>query len=788
MDFKKRIHKKMMFNFLGTSLLVYIISLGYVGFEVKDISKEMAHTDIIQKTDDLSNKIKGQIKSKEKIAELLANTMRKYENIDNETRCQFYTKILQNVIGESNDIVSIWTMWEPGTLITNDEDNIDEDESSDEQKFVVAFYRQGDEIKTMQTDSIPLIEQCYSATRDAMNTCISDPRPNNENIFDNSALIASATAPIIVWDEFVGAIGIDFSLNFLQDSISKFQNNSNQQLYLISSNGDYIYNNDHSLVGEHQTILEMDIDSLPKDSVFIGSDINKKQAIIDFKKIDIANKQWCLITTLPTKTAYVQANKSFVNVIMLILAGFILLSIVISIVAKNISNAIVLINNKLAGLSLGIINKSDKEHSLIQNEITDLTNSLDHLFDSLQASVDFAGEIGKGNLDTEYKLLSDSDTLGESLITMQKSLIQAKDEENKKKLLDDQRNWVTHGLAKFGEIIRQDNDNVEDFAFNLLSQLLKYVDIVQGAIYFKVDDQYGDSLKFENKAAIAYGKQIMLDTTITEQDGIFGRVITEQKYIYLEDIPETYVSFTQGKKEKQKPRNLLVIPMVVNDEIFGIMELISYNHIEKYQIDFVEKLCENIASVISSVNTNIHNAKLLEQSNEQAEELSQHEEEMRQNLEEMQATQEEATKRHNTLNSQIMAFYNGLMVAEIDLDGNIINMSKKMMNFYEMSNNNDQVQGSSYIAVVSQDDSARDSYKGFWNELLEKGKAQRSQITLIRNKELLTQEYYRVVYINDNPDRIVVISINRNREQELNERLMIEIQSYMQEHGMSMEE
>jgi methyl-accepting chemotaxis protein len=163
----------------------------------------------------------------------------------------------------------------------------------------------------------------------------------------------------------------------------------------------------------------------------IGIGSNRKQAIMAFRKIDMPCSKWFATSSTPVSVAFAQANKSFVNVVLLILAGFLLLTIVISIVARNISNSIVQINNKLADLSLGIIDKKDKDNALIENEVTDLTNSLDKLFDSLQASVDFAGEIGKGNLDTKYNLLSDDDTLGESLITMQKSLMLAKEEEEK---------------------------------------------------------------------------------------------------------------------------------------------------------------------------------------------------------------------------------------------------------------------------------------------------------------------------------------------------------------------
>jgi hypothetical protein len=52
-----------------------------------------------------------------------------------------------------------------------------------------------------------------------------------------------------------------------------------------------------------------------------------------------------------------------------------------------------------------------------------------------------------------------------------------------------------------------------------------------------------------------------------------------------------------------------------------------------------------------------------------------------QNLEEMQATQEEAAKRQNSLQSYIKAIYMGMMVAEIDLKGRIIDMSPAMASF-----------------------------------------------------------------------------------------------------------
>jgi methyl-accepting chemotaxis protein len=159
-----------------------------------------------------------------------------------------------------------------------------------------------------------------------------------------------------------------------------------------------------------------------------------------------------------------------------------------------------------------------------------------------------------------------------------------------------------------------------------------------GAIYV-LNDTNKDDTYFEMMTSVAYEREKMLRHTVKPQEGLVGRCAHESLTIHLREIPEDYIKVTSGLGESN-PRTLILVPFKVNEQVMGVMELVSFNEFEDYHIDFLEKAGETIASDISTTKINQQTEVLLKQSQRQAEELSQQEEEMRQNMEEIQATQE----------------------------------------------------------------------------------------------------------------------------------------------------
>jgi len=271
--------------------------------------------------------------------------------------------------------------------------------------------------------------------------------------------------------------------------------------------------------------------------------------------------------------------------------------------------------------------KGETEMAIVMHELSDVVSS----FNKLAA---FADHVGKGNLNVEYDLLGDNDTLGKAMLCMRANLQNAEMEMEKSRREDDRRNWATQGLAKFAELLRRDNDNLENLSQNVISQLVKYLDANQGGIFVLNDAENDADRVLEMKGCFAYDRKKFAEKQVCIGEGLVGTCFLEGEQIYLTDVPDSYISISSGLGDAN-PKAILICPLKVNDEIYGVVELASFQEFEPYQLDFVQKLSESIASTIGSVKVNIRTGKLLAQSKLQAEEMANQEEELPQNMEYM---------------------------------------------------------------------------------------------------------------------------------------------------------
>ncbi len=344
------------------------------------------------------------------------------------------------------------------------------------------------------------------------------------------------------------------------------------------------------------------------------------------------------------ETEILSQQTSIKNVI-IFLSGIVLSIIVTFIIARIIINPIENLKQLTYKLAKGELPEDTLE--ITNDEIGEMNLAINSLLNGLKQTSNFAYEIGKENFDHEYTPLSEKDVLGNSLLDMRKSLKLAKEEERKRKIEDQQRSWTTEGLAQFAEILRHHTENIKELSNDIIINLVKYLNGNQGGIFI-LNDSNKDDIHLELLAAYAYNRKKYLQKKINIGDGLVGAVAIEKYTIYMTDVPNEYIEIESGIGSSN-PRCILIVPLKIEEQILGVIELASFNEMQKYEISLVEKIAESIASTLSTARINTRTAELLEQSKKQAKEMYEQEAKMKQTIQEMQFDYEQTTKNENKL-------------------------------------------------------------------------------------------------------------------------------------------
>ena len=346
-----------------------------------------------------------------------------------------------------------------------------------------------------------------------------------------------------------------------------------------------------------------------------------------------------------------------------------------------------------------------------------LNDSIKKEFNRMERVYRFVEKLRHGNVDATYKLQSDDDVLGQAVLSLRDELKKNKEEEEKRREEDRQRHWISEGLAKFGEILRYDTDNLEELSYKLISNLVQYINVTQGA-FFIINDEEEENKYLEMTACYAYNRRKYPDRKLELGEGLIGAAVMEKQTTYLTEVPEDFVNITSGLGEST-PRCLLIVPLKVNEEVHGAIELASFKEIEQYVVEFVEKVAESIASTLSNVKTNTQTSKLREESRKQAEELASKEEQMRQNMEELKATQEEADRQSQRFVIFSNAVSHTMIHAEYDPDGKLLYANTKFLKKLGYDSNS-EVEGQPISLFI--DDKDRAWFDDLWDRLANGGK------------------------------------------------------------------
>lgn len=314
---------------------------------------------------------------------------------------------------------------------------------------------------------------------------------------------------------------------------------------------------------------------------------------------------------------------------------------------KYFQRPIVRLREKIDEMGRGVFAASKSETKHKQDEIGDIYRSFKNLAVNLHNTALFADAIANNNFEHEYQMASEDDELGKALTNMRDELRKAKSAEKQQAAEQEKEAWTANGIAIFNDLLRQETSNLEAMSRTFISKLTDYIGVVQGGVFI-INNDDPEHVKYELKGAVAYNRVKHNEKEFEVGIGLVGQCAYEKAPIYLNEIPDNYMEITSGLGEAN-PKYILLMPAIMNDTVYAVIELASFSKIEDYKINFLTKISDALSSTISMVKINASTAKLLEESKDKADMLAEQSEVLKQSFEELRATQEDLARKEAKL-------------------------------------------------------------------------------------------------------------------------------------------
>lgn len=548
--------------------------------------------------------------------------------------------ILREVLQQNKSFYGTFTSWEPNAFDQQDKLFRNADVAHDSTgRFIPYWFKEGDKLLLETTQGYDT-DVYYTVPKQTKAEAIMDPLTYTVN--GERISLITIVAPVLYEQKFYGLAGVDIATDWMQQMVKEAKlYGGKATITIVSHDGSIAASTlNDTLVGKN---LAKVFPQYTAQLAALKSGDEEVQLTDTFLKVytpvHIGNSKtpWQISIEIPSDLILAEANQQMWEMILISALLLIVSLSVLVIMIRKLTKPLATIVHVTKQVAEGDL--SAREISTGKDEIGQMGVAFQTLMKGLRQTTEFANQIGKGNLDAEFTALSEKDILGKALLAMRDSLKKVSEEDKK-------RNWTTEGLAKFGDLLRVNNNDFKALTDSIMSNLVKYVGANQGGMYVLTLDQENPEL--ELTATYAWGRKRFREKRVALGEGLLGQTALEKEYVYINDVPQDYVNITSGLGGAN-PRAILIMPLKVNDEVVGIIELASFNEFEQHQIDFVEKIGENIALTLSTVKINQATLRLLEEAGQVTEEKRVAEEELLQNQEELQATQEEMLRTINEL-------------------------------------------------------------------------------------------------------------------------------------------
>jgi HAMP domain-containing protein/CheY-like chemotaxis protein/signal transduction histidine kinase len=204
-----------------------------------------------------------------------------------------------------------------------------------------------------------------------------------------------------------------------------------------------------------------------------------------------------------------------------------------------------------------------------------------------------------------------------------------------------EQDWLKTNLAKFTNMLQGQRD-LATVGRLLLSELTQLVDAQLGVIY-QVDGEDSGALRllsaYADEAVNGHPQRMRIG------EGQIGQCAADKRRLLITELPPHAVSIGSALF-KVVPRNVIVLPVLFENQVKAVIELASVSEFTDLQIAFLEQLTSSIGIVLNSIEATMQTEGLLEQSQQLAAELQAQQKELQQTNEQLGQKAQQLAERN----------------------------------------------------------------------------------------------------------------------------------------------
>jgi signal transduction histidine kinase/HAMP domain-containing protein/CheY-like chemotaxis protein len=204
-----------------------------------------------------------------------------------------------------------------------------------------------------------------------------------------------------------------------------------------------------------------------------------------------------------------------------------------------------------------------------------------------------------------------------------------------------EQDWLQTNLARIAGLIQGHRD-LATVAELIMTELIPMVGAQHGTFFLAETSGQETSLRL----IAGYGLRADLEEASQFRLGqsLIGQVAKTKRPIVVTDVPAGYVRISSGLGEAP-PVNLIVLPIVFEDQVLGVIEAGSFSRFTQVHQDFLMQLMETIGVSVNTIIANSRTDALLSESQRLAAELQARSGELQARQEELQRSNAELAEQ-----------------------------------------------------------------------------------------------------------------------------------------------